>query len=272
MDLAAYRRSFPGSKLPLPAVKRLTKQTLLALEYLHLECKIIHSDIKPGNILISIDNVDNALNADDTDPEANLYPARYDTTITDQPIITVKSRPLVSKDLKDDGSNIVVKLADFGHANWTSSHLVKDILPELLRPPEVILGCGWDTAADIWPLGCLTFEYLTGVNLFAEESDPTSTVLDSLLAQFLQICPDPTYPPEMTTKASRRKQYFTRKGQLRRVRPGPRTDLRDSLRTFNLPAEEIEPAVSFIYACIRINPASRPQAGDLINDPWLQGV
>ncbi|KAG8892989.1 hypothetical protein FRC01_013835, partial [Tulasnella sp. 417] len=60
--------------------------------------------------------------------------------------------------------------------------------------------------------------------------------------------------------------------QLRRLRPGPRADLRDSLRNFNLPAEGIEPAVSFIHACIRINPASRPQTGDLINDPWLQGV
>ncbi|KIO34399.1 hypothetical protein M407DRAFT_16924 [Tulasnella calospora MUT 4182] len=272
MDLAAYRRSFPGSKLPLLAVKRLTKQTLLALEYLHLECEIIHSDLKPGNILISVENVEDALAADLTQEETNLYPARHDERISDQPIITAKSRPFVSKDLEDDGSNIVVKLGDFGHANWTSKHLANDILPELLRPPEVILGCGWDTSVDIWSLGCLTFEYLTGVNLFIEESSPNFTILDSLLAQFLQLCPETTYPPEMVARASRRKQYFTRSGQLRRVRPGPRTDLRDSLRDFNLPEEEIQPAVSFIYACIQINPASRPQARDLINDPWLQGV
>ncbi|KAG8926145.1 hypothetical protein FRC00_003204, partial [Tulasnella sp. 408] len=115
MDLAAYRNSFPGTKLPLPAVKRLTKQTLLALEYLHSECKIIHSDLKPGNLLISIDDVEEALVADAAQEQTDLYPTRHDQTISDQPIVTVKSRPLISKDLKDDGSNIVVKLADFGH-------------------------------------------------------------------------------------------------------------------------------------------------------------
>ncbi|KAG8910694.1 hypothetical protein FRC01_006186, partial [Tulasnella sp. 417] len=173
MDLAAYRQSFPGSKLPLPAVKRLTKQTLLALDYLHLECHIIHSDLKPGNVLIAVDGVDGPLTTDLGQEQTDLYPTRYDKTVNDQPIITVRSRPLVSKGLRDDGSNIVVMLADFGHANWNSHHLVKDILPELLRPPEVILGCGWDTPADIWPLGCLTFEYLTGVNLFIEEPGPS---------------------------------------------------------------------------------------------------
>lgn len=43
MNLAEYRQLFPGTQLPLPAVKRVTKQTLLALDYIHVECGIIHS-------------------------------------------------------------------------------------------------------------------------------------------------------------------------------------------------------------------------------------
>ncbi|KIO34397.1 hypothetical protein M407DRAFT_3504 [Tulasnella calospora MUT 4182] len=184
-DLAVYRELPPGTRLPIPAVKRLTKQTLLALDYLHTECGIIHCDLKPGNVLVSFDDVKGAIIVDLAEEPTALYPPRYDQSISDQAIITVKSQTLRSRDLKDDGSNIVVKLADFGHANWVSSHLTEDILPELLRPPEVIIGSGWDTAADIWPLGCLTFEYRTGVNLFIEEKEPTSL---SLIPCWLNFC------------------------------------------------------------------------------------
>ncbi|KAG9022134.1 hypothetical protein FS837_006588, partial [Tulasnella sp. UAMH 9824] len=130
MSLAAYRDSFPGTKLPLPAVKRLTKQTLLALEYLHRECQIIHSDLKPGNVMISVDDVEGALAADAAQEQTDLYPTRHDETISDQPIITVKSRPLVSKDLTDDGSNIVVKLADFGHGTLKAARLGTSVADE----------------------------------------------------------------------------------------------------------------------------------------------
>ena len=33
------------------------------------------------------------------------------------------------------------------------------IQPYALRAPEVILGNGWSTSADIWNLGCLVGEY-----------------------------------------------------------------------------------------------------------------
>ncbi|XP_078677075.1 SRSF protein kinase 2-like isoform X4 [Branchiostoma floridae x Branchiostoma belcheri] len=41
--------------LPLPIVKCIIRQTLQGLEYLHTKCKIIHTDIKPENILLCVD-------------------------------------------------------------------------------------------------------------------------------------------------------------------------------------------------------------------------
>ncbi|XP_077582537.1 SRSF protein kinase 3-like [Stigmatopora nigra] len=41
--------------LPLPCVKSIIKQVLQGLEYLHAKCKIIHTDIKPENILLRVD-------------------------------------------------------------------------------------------------------------------------------------------------------------------------------------------------------------------------
>uniref|UniRef100_A0A8C6V0E9 non-specific serine/threonine protein kinase n=1 Tax=Neogobius melanostomus TaxID=47308 RepID=A0A8C6V0E9_9GOBI len=40
--------------LPLPCVKSIIKQVLQGLFYLHSKCKIIHTDIKPENILLTV--------------------------------------------------------------------------------------------------------------------------------------------------------------------------------------------------------------------------
>uniref|UniRef100_A0A8C5R0K2 non-specific serine/threonine protein kinase n=1 Tax=Leptobrachium leishanense TaxID=445787 RepID=A0A8C5R0K2_9ANUR len=41
--------------LPLPCVKSILRQVLQGLDYLHSKCKIIHTDIKPENILMCVD-------------------------------------------------------------------------------------------------------------------------------------------------------------------------------------------------------------------------
>ncbi|KAI1883372.1 hypothetical protein AGOR_G00230740 [Albula goreensis] len=42
--------------LPLPCVKSIIQQVLQGLDYLHSKCKIIHTDIKPENILMCVDD------------------------------------------------------------------------------------------------------------------------------------------------------------------------------------------------------------------------
>ncbi|XP_036373632.1 LOW QUALITY PROTEIN: SRSF protein kinase 3-like [Megalops cyprinoides] len=42
--------------LPLPCVKSIIRQVLQGLDYLHSKCKIIHTDIKPENILLCVDD------------------------------------------------------------------------------------------------------------------------------------------------------------------------------------------------------------------------
>ncbi|XP_028437974.1 SRSF protein kinase 3 isoform X2 [Perca flavescens] len=43
--------------LPLVCVKAIIRQVLQGLDYLHTKCKIIHTDIKPENILLDVDEV-----------------------------------------------------------------------------------------------------------------------------------------------------------------------------------------------------------------------
>jgi serine/threonine-protein kinase SRPK3 len=44
--------------IPMPLVKQITRQVLLGLDYLHRECGIIHTDLKPENVLIEIGDVE----------------------------------------------------------------------------------------------------------------------------------------------------------------------------------------------------------------------
>lgn len=41
--------------IPLPNVKIIVKQVLQGLDYLHRKCQIIHTDMKPENVLMSVD-------------------------------------------------------------------------------------------------------------------------------------------------------------------------------------------------------------------------
>ncbi|KAL0158608.1 hypothetical protein M9458_046684, partial [Cirrhinus mrigala] len=53
-DLRCWQVCFGNPGLSLTFVKRVITQVLEGLEYLHSHCKIIHTDIKPENILLCL--------------------------------------------------------------------------------------------------------------------------------------------------------------------------------------------------------------------------
>lgn len=50
--------------VPMHLVKQIAKQILLGLDYMHRCCGVIHTDLKPENVLISIDNVEEIIEAE----------------------------------------------------------------------------------------------------------------------------------------------------------------------------------------------------------------
>lgn len=47
--------------VPIGLVRQIGKQVLLGLDYMHRECGVIHTDLKPENVLICIDNVESVI-------------------------------------------------------------------------------------------------------------------------------------------------------------------------------------------------------------------
>ena len=48
----------PCRGVPLPLVRQIAKQVLMGLEYLHDRCGVVHTDLKPENVLVAIDDVE----------------------------------------------------------------------------------------------------------------------------------------------------------------------------------------------------------------------
>ncbi|KND00995.1 CMGC/SRPK protein kinase [Spizellomyces punctatus DAOM BR117] len=85
---------------------------------------------------------------------------------------------------------IKVKIADLGNACWVDHHFTNDIQTRQYRSPEAILGANYDRSADIWSVGCMVFELLTGDYLFDPQAGSRYTKDDDHVAQIIELLGD----------------------------------------------------------------------------------
>ncbi|XP_036802688.1 SRSF protein kinase 2 isoform X5 [Oncorhynchus mykiss] len=111
-DLRCWQVCFGNPGLSLSWVKQVIAQVLQALDYLHTQCKIIHTDIKPENILLCLEEQNPKQTAGGS---ACPYPGK-----------DAKSRSTAEKDLVTPISlkKITVKIADLGSSCWVAFELV----------------------------------------------------------------------------------------------------------------------------------------------------
>lgn len=57
-NLLALIKKYEHRGIPLVYVKQISKQILLGLDYMHRKCGVIHTDIKPENVLMEIGDVE----------------------------------------------------------------------------------------------------------------------------------------------------------------------------------------------------------------------
>ena len=107
-------------------------------------------DLKLDNIMVSFE--DPSVLSDFMDSQLN-EPMEYKVDHTGRPVYRCHNDFGPLRKLRS-----IPKIVDFGLSTKLDSENGQDfypIQPDHYRAPEVILGCGWDTAADIWNLGAL---------------------------------------------------------------------------------------------------------------------
>ncbi|KAG9318085.1 kinase-like protein [Chiua virens] len=109
--------------VPMPLVKQIAKQVLLGLDYMHRCCGVIHTDLKPENVLICIDDVESiieselAATANTTPPPSRLIgvpPSKGrggNQTPRSESVFITGSQPLPSPSSSFGSSPMIDKLA-----------------------------------------------------------------------------------------------------------------------------------------------------------------
>ncbi|CAH8519206.1 unnamed protein product [Schistosoma turkestanicum] len=98
-----------------------------------------------------------------------------------------------------------IKVIDFGSSCYTNECPYNYIQSRFYRAPEIILGLPYGTPIDMWSLGCILAEFITGEPLF-----PGEDAFDQL-ACIMEILGVP--PVQMIKKGSQSHHYFNSNGQ-----------------------------------------------------------
>jgi serine/threonine protein kinase len=75
-----------------------------------------------------------------------------------------------------------IKLVDFGSACFENETVYSYIQSRFYRSPEVLLGLPYNSAIDMWSLGCISAEMFLGLPLFpgASDHDQLKLIMDTL--------------------------------------------------------------------------------------------
>jgi serine/threonine-protein kinase SRPK3 len=255
--------------LPLALAKEVLENTLRALDFLHVECRLIHTDLKLDNILFGF--ADNNVLAGYVE-ELKKNPERckvHQGRDGDKYPVT-KAKPFVlTKDsfafpqLNDLGESVEIPVINMGYAG------PRLCSPKAFRTPETILARPFNEKIDVWMMGCLTLQMLTG-RIPIIPHGPNQPWTDAFtLAQHHALLGPP--PPAFLAQSVNVREYWAEDGTWTHPEHDvPKIELEDLLEVVE-DKKTREDALDFVRCCLQWLPQDRLSAADLVKHRFLAG-
>ncbi|KAM4570525.1 SRSF protein kinase 3 isoform 1-T1 [Fundulus diaphanus] len=254
-NLRSWQLCFGRPGLMQPWVKQILTQVLQGLHYLHSRCKIIHTDIKPENILLCLTE------------QTRIVPAGGSSSISSAAGKEPESTETDHMDLHNL-KEISVKIADLGSSCWVYKHFCEEIQTRQYRSLEVLLGSGYGASADIWSVACMAFELVTGDSLFHPKAGAFISLEEDHIAQIIELLGK--IPPDVALSGKYSTEYFNSRGDLRRVGPLRPWTLYDVLvEKYNFLLEEASKFSDFLLCMLDYHSDRRATAAQCLRHPWL---
>ncbi|KAF9465238.1 kinase-like domain-containing protein [Collybia nuda] len=287
--VACVRQYFEDRLPPLNLIRNLCRQLLLALDFVHKECELVHTDITPDKILIV-----NPLSSYDIQDLISKTPQKWytkpSTTFCDDLHIRDPDTPstifrsvqeMVSQPIPPPHGfhrqleKTVFRLSGFTKVQRLANQTKDDISIPRMRAPEIVLGHQWNEKVDIWSFGCTIYEILTGKHLFKVRPDEIREIsYDSEHLLLMNMVSRSDFPLHMIKRSTNAHRYFHIDGTpiVGRYAFEAHTDVlasniaqaRPSMTKVDLAAVTV-----FIRACLILDPDKRPGAAQLRADPFL---
>ena len=162
-----------------------------------------------------------------------------------------------------DESMKIVKIIDFGCSCYVGKLMYSYIQSRYYRAPEVVFGMQYSTPIDLWSLGCVICEMLTGIPLFPAEDE------NELVNQICEIRGLP--PRSFLKKGPRAKIYFNMEdGTLKSYQNSRGRKYEAGKRSIREVTKiKDNELLDLIEKCLVWDPTERITAEQFLNHPWI---
>ncbi|KAJ7641871.1 kinase-like protein [Roridomyces roridus] len=168
--------------------------------------------------------------------------------------------------LPERAESPTVKLIDLGvgvfvFISTTVTCVFTQVLPEL-RAPEVAIGAGWGTPAEVWSLACLVYDLTTGKFLFPHD------IHQQCMPHLQGIFFGP-YPLPLIERGRYREYFFKEDGSpLYEWNITASKPLDHCIRRY-YEGPNVDALIQFLELVFRLEPEERPTLRALLEHPWL---
>ncbi|EXF83873.1 hypothetical protein CFIO01_03896 [Colletotrichum fioriniae PJ7] len=253
----------PGQKL-LRSIKdsfelqgKIGPHVCLIFETLGLslaDIRELAGDIQDGNIMLSISDttiLDELVNEEWRLPSARKVMGDRTTYAS------------TGLEIPDDPGDPVI--SDFGDAQYGEGDFDGEVMPDLYRAPEIILGIPWDEKIDIWALGLMVWDLFEGKLLYNTRHRDRNASRAAHFARTVSLLGPP--PDDLLDRGSSWKDFFDEEGKL--IVDGEIPESSFEEEECNLEGAEQAEFLVFLRKMLQWKPEDRLSARELMEDPWL---